>query len=317
MRGEATSVSVRHVPVLVGQAVSWLVWRADGFYVDATLGEGGHAELVCKRLTGGGKLLGIDRDPAAHRVARDRLAPYRARLLQREALFGNLGAVLAELGVEVVSGVLFDLGASSAQLDTPERGFSFQASGPLDMRMGSDARLTADAIVNTWPEDELAGLFRAFGEEPYARPIARAIARARSHGPIRTTGELAQVIGRHGRQRPEKTLARVFQALRIAVNRELEELKHGLAAALAHLEPGGRLVVIAYHSLEDRIVKDWMRGEATDCICPPEVPVCRCGHRATLWLPRRRVIRPSAEEIARNPRARSARMRVAERTREA
>ncbi len=310
---DPTSFGIRHVPVLAHEAVGWLVWRNDGVYVDATLGEGGHAELVCQQLTGGGRLLGIDRDPAAHRVARNRLRAYQGRVHLFEAPFSKLGSLLDEAGLQAVSGVLFDLGVSSAQLDVPERGFSYQSSGPLDMRMGPDTRLTAGEIVNSWTGDELVRLFREFGEEPFARPIARAIVRARSHRAIRTTDELAEIIGRWGRARREKTLARVFQALRIAVNRELEELESGLATALRYLEPGGRVVVIAYHSLEDRLVKEWVRREARDCICPPGIPVCRCGHRATMRPLTRRVVRPSSDETARNPRARSARMRVAER----
>jgi len=303
----------RHVPVLAREAVEWLVWRNDGCYVDATLGEGGHAERICRRLSGSGRLIGIDRDPAAHRTASRRLAVYKGRVVQHQAPFGQLGKVLDELGCTVVSGVLFDLGVSSSQLDVPERGFSFRFAGPLDMRMGPDAGMTAREIVNTWPEAELARLFREYGEEPRARSIARDICRARKAAAIGRTDELASVIGRRGRARAEKTLARVFQALRIAVNRELEELENGLHGALEHLEPGGRVVVIAYHSLEDRLVKQWMRREATDCICPPDAPLCRCGHRARLRLLTRRIITPGLEEIAHNPRARSARMRVAER----
>lgn len=313
MLGEASDVQVRHVPVLAHEAVAWLVWKTDGVYVDATLGEAGHAELICQHLTGDGKLVGIDRDPAAHRVAQERLQPYEKRVILSEDLFGNLGAVLNRVQMKAVSGVLFDLGVSSAQLDAAERGFSFQSSGPLDMRMGPDTALTAEKVANTCSEEQLVRLLREYGEEPYARPIARAMVRTRTEAPIRTTGQLAEIVRKYGRGRREKTLARVFQAFRIAVNGELDELKRGLASALDHLEPGGRVVVIAYHSLEDRIVKEWMRAEATDCLCPPEVPVCRCGHRASLRLLTRRVITASREETVRNSRARSARMRVAER----
>jgi len=303
----------RHVSVLADAAVAWLVRRRDGRYVDATLGDGGHAERICRALEPGGMLLGIDRDPAAHEVARKRLRPWGDRLIQRQAAFGRLGELLDGIGWQEVSGVLFDLGVSSSQLDVPERGFSYRFSAPLDMRMGPDATFSARDVVNDWPEEDLVRVLREYGEEPAARAIARDICRARAAGAIERTDELARIIGRRGRGRPEKTLARVYQAIRIVVNREFEELEGGLAGALAHLEPGGRIVVIAYHSLEDRIVKRWMQEEARGCICPPDFPICRCGHHPRLRLLTKHVITPGPEEVAANPRARSARMRVAER----
>ena len=304
-----------HIPVLAEESIDALVHRNDGWYVDGTLGRGGHSELICKRLDGG-RLIGIDRDPVARAMARDRLAAYPEVTIV-EGTFGNMASLVHDTGISQVSGVLLDLGVSSMQLDDPDRGFSFRFNGPLDMRMGSDADQTAEEIVNTGSEDRLTEIFRLYGEEPQAGKIAKDICRTRNSRRIQTTEDLAEVIGNRGRGRPEKTLARVFQALRIAVNGELKQLEDGLAQAVEVLEPGGRLVVISYHSLEDRIVKLFMREESRDCICPHDTPVCICNHTARLKQITRRIIRPCSEETARNPRARSARLRVAERARTA
>ncbi len=309
----ADDVPLRHIPVLGETAVEWLVWRTDGTYIDATLGAGGHSESICRTLTGHGRLVAIDRDPVAHRLAEERLGPWRDRVEQRLARFGRLGENLDEAGTSRVSGALFDLGVSSVQLDTPERGFSFRFDSPLDMRMGPDAPHNAKDIVNQWSPEELRRIFRDYGEEPRARRIANAIARERAKRPIETTGRLADIVKDAGHGKPEKVLARVFQAVRIAANQEMDELREGLGQAVERLEPGGRLVAIAYHSIEDRVVKMFISEQAADCVCPPDLPVCRCDHRAVLRSLTRHVIKPSPEEIASNPRARSARMRVAER----
>ncbi|HQK22166.1 MAG TPA: 16S rRNA (cytosine(1402)-N(4))-methyltransferase RsmH [Candidatus Latescibacteria bacterium] len=301
-----------HVPVLADQAVEALVWRNDGTYVDATVGDGGHAEKICERLAGGGRLLAIDRDPEALERAADRLNQYKDRVIFARASFARLDELVENAKLGHISGMLFDLGVSSRQLDQPERGFSYRSEGPIDMRMGPDTETAAATIVNEWPEPELARLFRVFGEEPHAKSIARSIFQRRSRRPLATTSDLVEAIGRRGTH-PEKTLSRVFQALRIAVNDELASLNRVLGLVPDLLECGGRLVVISYHSLEDRSVKAWMRMETQGCICPPTVPECRCGHVPRMRAITRRAVMPTAEEIAGNSRSRSARMRVAER----
>lgn len=304
----------RHVPVLAEQAIEQLVWNRDGTYVDATLGDGGHAESILKRLSENGRLIALDRDPDAHIRAAKYLQQWSGQLTQREAPFSSLNEVLNDLNIAFVDGVLFDLGVSSPQIDRAERGFSFRYDGPLDMRMGPDAEITAADALNHWSREEIARVLREYGEEPRAARIADAIVRAR---PLKSTEELVTLVGRGGKERPEKSLARVFQAIRIAVNRELDELRLGLAAALSRLHERGRIVVISYHSLEDRIVKQWMRRESSDCICPPGLPVCACGHVAKLRRVTKGAVKASAAEIASNSRARSARMRIAERVPEA
>ncbi|OQB41850.1 MAG: Ribosomal RNA small subunit methyltransferase H [Candidatus Latescibacteria bacterium ADurb.Bin168] len=301
-----------HVPVLADQAVEALVWRNDGSYVDATVGDGGHAEKICERLAGGGRLLALDRDPEALERAADRLNQYKDRVIFVRASFARLDELVENAKLGPISGILFDLGVSSRQLDEPERGFSHRLKGPIDMRMGPDTETPAATIVNEWPERELARLFRVFGEEPHAASIARSICQSRSRRPLTTTSDLVEAIGRRG-TRPEKTLSRVFQALRIAVNDELASLKRVLELVPDMLERGGRLVVISYHSLEDRAVKEWIRMEARGCICPPIVPECRCGHFPRMRTITRRAVVPTSQEIAENSRSRSARMRVAER----
>jgi 16S rRNA (cytosine1402-N4)-methyltransferase len=300
----------RHVPVLVDAATDMLVWRRDGVYVDATLGEAGHSLRILDRLEPSGRLIGIDRDPMAQKQAAHRLAKWNTQVTIQLSPFARLVSILDELGIDKISGALFDLGVSSSQIDLAERGFSFQQDGQLDMRMGPDAAQSAHDIVNKWSEADLARILKEYGEERAARRIARNIVGNR---PIHTTAELTSVLGGGGRERPEKTYARVFQAIRIAVNGELEELRQGLAGALAKLETGGRIVVISYHSLEDRIVKRWMREESTDCVCPPKQPICTCDHRARLKLLTRGVDTPNEQELTSNPRSRSARLRGAER----
>jgi 16S rRNA (cytosine1402-N4)-methyltransferase len=286
--------------------------------VDGTLGAAGHAWGILEASSPDGKLLGLDLDPQALALARSRLSPFGERAILRQASYTTLQDQLRTLGWAGVNGILLDLGVSSMQLDTPGRGFSFQADAPLDMRFDPHARLKASDLVNDLPEHELAQLLYRYGEEPRARQIAQAIVRAR---PVHTTAELAAIVvaasGGSRRVkaagRPTHPATRTFQALRIAVNRELEALEMVLPQALAALLPGGRLAVIAFHSLEDRIVKQFFRRESQDCLCPPRQPVCTCGHKATLIEISRRPVVPDPDEIAQNPRARSARLRVAER----
>ena len=301
-----------HVAVLVGEVVEWLRPRPGACLVDATVGLGGHATALLAAAPGA-RLLGLDRDRAALARAAERLPGERVVL--RQARFSELGAVLAELEWDGADAVLLDLGVSSLQLDDPARGFSFRVDAPLDMRMDAGSDPSAAEIVNQWPERELARILAAFGEEPRARALARAIARAR---PLRTTGELARVIGGVlGRGRPGLHPAtRSFQAIRMAVNDELGELERFLADGYRVLRPRGRLAVLAYHSLEDRRVKDAFRRWAADCLCPPRTPRCVCGWSAKVRLLTRRPLRPSAREVARNPRARSARLRIVERLEE-
>ncbi len=310
-RTDIGPVGAAHVPVMGGVVVAWLRPRPGARLVDATIGAGGHAAAL---LTAAPEstLLGIDRDPEALARSARRLEPYGPRVVLRQASFADLRAVLAELGWTGADTVLLDLGVSSPQLDDPARGFSFRAEGPLDMRMDPAAPLDAATVVNTWPEGELARLIAEYGEETRARALARAIVRAR---PLRTTADLAGVVtGVVGRGRPGLHPAtRTFQAIRIAVNDELAALERFLADGYATLRPGGRLAVLAYHSLEDRRVKEAFRRWAADCLCPPRVVQCICGWSAKVRLLTPRPLRPDATEVAHNPRARSARLRVVER----
>jgi 16S rRNA (cytosine1402-N4)-methyltransferase len=280
--------------------------------LDATFGAGGHSALLAADLAGRGKLIAVDRDPTA-KTYFDRLAK-RAGGIQTRLLRGDFGVVLPQLASNDVrvDAVLLDLGVSSMQLDRPERGFSYSVDAPLDMRMDPTQELDASEVVNTWSERDLTTIFRKYGEERYAKQIARAIVKQR---PFERTGELVDVIkgaipapARFGEGHPAK---RVFQALRIAVNDELASLEEALPAALELLKPGGRLAVISFHSLEDRIVKHFLRDRERGCTCPPDFPVCVCGHEPELRAIQRRPIRPTDAEIAANPRAASARLRAA------
>jgi len=307
-----TPPTTRHAPVLLAEVLAALAPRPKGRYLDGTLGGGGHAEAILAASAPDGRLLGLDRDPAALDRARARLAPFGARAVCVHARFGALGAVAAAHGFSPLDGVLLDLGISSDQLDDPTRGLSFQRDGPLDMRLDPGEDVTAADLVNTLPERDLADLIYRFGEERRSRRVARAIVAAR---PIATTGGLAEVVARAvggGRAARIHPATRTFQALRIAVNGELDELAAALPQAIAHLAPGGRLAVISFHSLEDRIVKHALRDAARDCVCPPGLPECRCAHRAEMRLITRRPMEPSNAEAAQNPRARSAKLRVAE-----
>ena len=301
-----------HIPVLVDEAIGALKVQPGGRYIDCTVGAGGHAAAILERSQPGGQLLGIDADPKAIAFARSGFQTYGDSVLFVNDNFSNLESICYRLDFVPVYGILFDLGLASFQIDTARRGFSFQQDAPLDMRVNPGYDLTAADIVNSYSEAELSNLLRNYGEEPFSSRIARAIVHAR---PLETTLELAQVVegavgGRRGKIHPA---TRTFQALRIAVNHELENLELALAQAVKLLGFEGRLAVISYHSLEDRIVKQFMRREGSDCVCPPGTPTCVCGHKAKLRPVARRIITPSEDEIRRNPRSRSARLRVAER----
>jgi 16S rRNA (cytosine1402-N4)-methyltransferase len=304
-----------HRSVLYHEIINALRPQSQGRYVDATVGAGGHAWGILEASTPGGRLLGLDLDPNALALAEQRLAEYGDRVTLIQASYTTLLENLQELGWGNVQGIVIDLGVSSMQLDTPERGFSFQTEGPLDMRFDPTQPLTADDVVNGWSERDLADLIWRYGDEQQSRKIARAILQAR---PLHTTRALAEVIARTSHRSERRSgphihpATRTFQALRIAVNGELQSLEAVLPQAITALAPGGRLAVIAFHSLEDRIVKQFFRRESRDCICPPEQPVCTCGHKATIIEVNRHPIEAGAEETETNPRARSARLRVAE-----
>ena len=278
------------------------------------MGAGGHAAAILERSAPSGRLLGIDRDPQALAAAAAELARFGDRAVLVRANFASCDVVAGAYGFASLDGVLLDLGLSSIQLADEERGFSFRARGALDMRSDPDLRVTAAEIVNSWSEPELRRIFLAYGEEPEAARVAAAIARRRQKAPFAAADELGRFVAGVKTRRPRgiDPATRVFQALRVAVNDELANLEAGLAAALRALRPGGRLVVISFHSLEDRLVKRFFARESRDCICPPHLPTCVCGHRAGLRLVARRPLRATAAEVDRNPRARSAALRVAE-----
>lgn len=305
-------MSATHIPVLTEEIIQALGVQPGGRYVDCTLGGGGHSLSILEHSTPGGQILGIDADPNAIRTARNRLSAYKGSALLVNDNFSNLESVCYKNDFFPVHGILFDLGLSSLQLAEDNRGFSFQHEDPLDMRFSPDQEITADNIVNDYSEEELARIIRTYGEESAARRIANCIVRAR---PVKTTLDLAKIIERGIGRKSRKIhpATKTFQALRIVVNHELDSLEQALKQAVAVLGFEGRLVVISYHSLEDRIVKRFMQHESKDCICPTEILVCTCGHKAIIRQINKRVITPSQEEIHNNYRSRSARMRVAER----
>ena len=303
-----------HIPVLAGPVVEWLAPMAPGLLVDATLGLGGHSQALLE-ASPSFQLLGVDRDPEAVAEARRRLEPYGHRITLVNGRFDSLPEILSEQDFPEPVAILADLGCSSLQIDTPERGFSFSADGPLDMRMGSDGA-TAGELVNTADEEDLVSLFWRYGEERRSRAVARAIVRQR---PLGSTSELSRLIERVvPRKKGQKIhpATRVFQALRIAVNDELGQLERFIEPAVRSLRPGGRMAVIAFHSLEDRIVKHSFRRLQGRCTCPPDFPECRCDPEELLQVLTRGPIRPTDDEIRDNPRSRSARMRVIERRKE-
>ena len=303
-----------HVPVLADEVRELLAVRPGETVVDATFGAGGHARVLAADLQGKGRFIAIDRDATVRPFFErfERGAGVQARFLR-----GELSVVLSQLGSNGVEAdaILIDLGVSSMQIDRPERGFSYAVDAPLDMRMDPSGDLSAKDVVNEWDERELATIFRRYGEERFARQIARAIVRRRQEQPFERTGELVDVVKssipaprRFGDGHPAK---RVFQALRIAVNEELESLERALPAALSMLRPGGRLAVISFHSLEDRMVKRFFAAQARGCTCPPDLPVCVCGNEPTMRLLTRKAVRPSPQETAENPRSASAKLRAA------
>ena len=304
-----------HVSVLLKEAVEALNIRPDGIYLDGTLGGAGHSAEIAKRLTTG-TLIGVDRDPRALAAAGERLAPWADRVKLVHGNFRDLEGILDELGIPGVDGVLLDLGVSSPQLDEAGRGFSYMADAPLDMRMDPEDPLTAWEVVNTWPREELRRILFAYGEERYAPLIAAAIERRRAQAPIETTLELAEVIRsampRQALREKQHPAKRSFQAIRIAVNDELGAVDSVMGQAIRRLNPSGRLAVITFHSLEDRIVKNAMAEAARGCTCPPEFPVCVCGKKPTVKLIAKKPITASEAELNDNPRARSAKLRVAE-----
>ena len=308
-----------HLPVLAEEVLAMLQPRPGSLQIDATVGGGGHTERILEATNPDGRLLGLDADAAAIARVDGRLRPrFDDRLVLHQANFRELAEVAPKAGFGAVDGCLFDLGLSSFQLVDTERGFGFRAGGALDMRFDTGRGVPAAELLATLDADELTALFRRYGEEPKARRIALAIVDARGSAPVATAEELAALVERvvpPNPRQPRRThpATRVFQALRIAVNEELEALEIGLAAAVDLLRPGGRLVVLSYHSLEDRIVKRFFAAERRGCICPPEIPVCVCGRNPRLRLVTRRSVTPTPEEVAANPRSRSARLRAAER----
>ncbi len=304
-----------HAPVLLAECLEGLNIRPGGIYLDGTVGGAGHSCEIVKRLETG-RLICVDRDETALRAAEERLSPWGDRVTLVKSNFDRVPEILDELGIPAVNGMLFDLGVSSPQLDEAERGFSYMKDAPLDMRMDRDAALTAAEIVNTWPENELRRILHTYGEERYAPRIAAAIVKARGQKELETTLELAEIIRRampaaalREKQHPAK---RSFQAIRIAVNDELGSVERLLQNAPDRLKPGGRLCVISFHSLEDRLVKQAFHKRVDGCTCPKSFPVCVCGFKQTLRLVGGSVT-AGKEELERNPRARSARLRVAER----
>lgn len=304
-----------HVSVLLEECIEGLDIKPDGIYVDGTLGGAGHSSRIAAELSTG-RLIGIDRDPVALKAAEKRLEPWADRVTLVHSNFCEIASVLDDLGIEDVDGILLDLGVSSPQLDDGQRGFSYMADAPLDMRMNNEDVLTADTVVNTWSYEDLKRILYDYGEERYAPQIASHICRRRETAPIRTTLELVDVIrsamppaALREKQHPAK---RTFQAIRIAVNDELGSVEKVMADAIPRLAPGGRLAVITFHSLEDRIVKTAMANASRGCTCPPSFPVCVCGKKPQVKLISRKPIVSGDEELERNPRARSAKLRICE-----
>ena len=315
-RNAAEDQSYGHKPVLLDECLEALAIRPDGIYLDGTLGRAGHSLEIARRLTAGGRLIGVDRDETALAAGKERLREFADRVALVHSNFSCIHEILDDLCLDKIDGMLFDLGVSSPQLDDAQRGFSYMNDAPLDMRMDRTAALTARDVVNSWSYEELRRILFAYGEERYAPVIAKHIVRERELAPIETTGHLTEIIKKamppaalREKQHPAK---RSFQAIRIAVNGELDELEPMMEAAAERLNPGGRLAVITFHSLEDRIIKKAMQRLATGCTCPPEFPVCVCGKKPKMKLITRKPLVSSAAELEYNPRARSAKLRVAE-----
>lgn len=306
----------QHVPVMLEEVLRFLQPRPGGYYIDGTVGGGGHTAAILERSAPDGRVLGIDADVQALARVRERLTEYveNGRLVLMHGNFAELGRLAHEAGFASVQGVLLDLGFSSDQMEDPQRGFSFSVDGPLDMRLDSSLEVSAADLVNTASERELADIFWRYGEEARSRRLARRIVQERAKGAITRTIQLAALVAAGVPYKPGAIhpATKVFQALRIAVNGELERLETTLPQIVEVLQRGGRMVIISFHSLEDRMVKEFMRREATDCLCPPRVPVCVCGHKARVRLMTPKPLVPTVQEIERNPRARSAKLRAAE-----
>ena len=307
-----------HKSVLLEETIESLNIKPDGIYVDGTLGGGGHAFHVCERLGENGRLIGIDQDEAAIEAAGKRLSPFKDKVTIVRSNYENIRSVLEGLGIEKVDGIYLDLGVSSYQLDTPERGFTYREDVPLDMRMDQRQEKTAADIVNTYSESELYRMIRDYGEDKFAKNIAKHIVRAREAKPIETTGELTEIIKAAIPMKMRVTgghpAKQTFQAIRIELNRELEVLNQSIDTMIELLKPGGRLCIITFHSLEDRIVKTKFRNNENPCICPPDFPVCVCGRTSRGRVVTRKPIVPTEEEIEENSRAKSSKLRVFERS---
>ena len=306
----------KHLSVLLDECIEGLAIKPNGIYVDGTAGGGGHSFHIASALGEGGRLIAIDQDEDAIKAAGKRLAPFGDKVTLVRSNFSEVGEVCAELGIEAIDGILMDLGVSSYQLDTPERGFSYNADAPLDMRMDNRASLDASVVVNTYTEEKLREIIYGYGEEKFGGRIAAEIVKARSQKPIETTGELVDIIKRsmpssakQGGHHPAK---RTFQAIRIEVNGELDVIPKAIRGAEKLLAPSGRIAVITFHSLEDRIVKQEYASLAAGCTCPKSLPICVCGNKPKLKIVTRKPVLPSEEEIANNPRSRSAKLRIAE-----
>ena len=306
-----------HKPVLLDECIEALAIRPEGVYLDGTLGRAGHSREIVRRLTTG-RLICVDRDQAALDAAEERLAPWRERVTLVHSNFCALDAILDGLGLDGVDGMLFDLGVSSPQLDDASRGFSYRTDAPLDMRMDQTDTLTARAVVNEWPQEELRRILWQYGEERYAPAVAGAIVRARDKRPIETTLELVEVVkgamppaALREKQHPAK---RTFQAIRIELNKELEVLEHSIDKMIGLLNPGGRLSIITFHSLEDRIVKNKFKENENPCVCPPDFPVCMCGRKSRGKVVTRKPIVPTGQEIEENKRSKSSKLRVFEKS---
>jgi 16S rRNA (cytosine1402-N4)-methyltransferase len=308
-------MNFHHIPVLLNEVIAYLNLGPNGTYVDCTLGGGGHTEKIIEKILPGGRVIGIDQDPNALAAASERLSEYGANILFVHSNFYSLKEAIAELGIEEVDGVLFDLGVSSHQLDEGERGFSYMQDAPLDMRMNPQDKVTAEKLVNEFDERQLTKIIKDYGEERWAKRIAQFIVDHRKVQPIHTTGELVDIIKKAipagARKDGPHPAKRTFQALRIAVNDELNRFALALKDSVDILKPGGRVCVISFHSLEDRITKEIFRELARSCICPPELPVCRCDKQKVVDIITGKPVLPGAEELSLNPRARSAKLRVA------
>jgi len=307
----------KHVSVLLDECIEGLAVKPDGIYVDGTLGGAGHAFHVCERLSEKGQFIGIDQDEAAIRTSTERLQPFGNRVHLVRSNYVNVKQVVKELQIDKVDGILLDLGVSSYQLDTKERGFSYMADAPLDMRMDQSRDFTAKDLINTYPEEKLYEIIKHYGEERYAKSIARSICKKRQEKEIETTGELVDIIrssmpakAKNGKGHPAK---RTFQAIRIELNHELDVLQDALEDMVELLNPGGRLCIITFHSLEDRIVKNFFRKMENPCTCPPDFPVCVCGKKPKGKVITRKPILPGEEELAINSRSKSAKLRIFER----